>query len=337
MFYILASALSFITSLLGYPLAKKIKILDQPSERKVHKQPIPRTGGIVFFAVFWLVLLTISFLSHFSYLGITDLGKIFLPALVIFAIGLLDDIFNLSPQLKLLGQITSGILLVAVGIKIEVLNIPLVGMITLDFWLSALATIAWVVLLVNILNWLDGLNGLAGGVSIIACLAIVYTAFLPWVNAFSAVLLVSILIGILLAFLPYNFIKGEIFMGDSGSNFLGFILALASILGGSKLATSFLVLGLPILDGLWVIMQRIKGKKSIFLADQRHLHHRLLKLGLSEKQTTFFFWIMSLIFGLLVIPASTQVKFFGLIILVGASLLFFAVLDIIEKRNNERA
>lgn len=336
MFYILASVLSFATSLLGYPLAKRIKILDQPSERKVHKQPTPRTGGIVFFVVFWLILLIVSFLSHFSHLGITDLGKIFLPALVIFVIGLLDDIFNLPPQLKLLGQVTSGIILIAVGIKIEVLNIPLLGMITLDFWLSALATIIWVVLLVNILNWLDGLNGLAGGVSIIACLAIVYTAFLPWVNAFSAVLLVSILIGILLAFLPFNFIKGEIFMGDSGSNFLGFMLALASILGGSKLATSFLVLGLPILDGLWVIMQRIKGKKSIFLADQRHLHHRLLKLGLNEKQTAFFFWTMSLIFGLLVIPASTQIKFFGLIILVGASLLFFAVLDIIEKRNNER-
>jgi len=336
MIYILTSIASFFASLLGYPLAKRIQILDQPAKRKIHRQPVPRTGGIIFFSAFWLVLLAVSLFSHFSYLSLAVLGKIFLPALIIFIVGLLDDIFNLSPQIKLLGQLLGAGLLVALGIRIEVINIPLLGMITLNFWFSALATIFWVVLLINILNWLDGLNGLAAGVSIIAFLAIIYTAFLPWVNAFPAVLLASILIGILLAFLPYNFLKGEIFMGDSGSNFLGFMLALTSILGGSKLATSFLVLGLPILDGLWVIMQRIKGKKNIFLADKRHLHHRLLRLGLSEKQTTFFFWLISLVFGLLIIPASTQIKFFGLVILSGVCLIFFAVLDIIEKRNNER-
>ncbi len=332
MLYLVGAFLGFVTSLLGYPFAKKIRILDQPSKRKIHTQPIPRTGGLVFFVSFWLVLIATSWISQFTFFEPLLLLKIFIPASIIFLIGLADDIFELSPYLRLIGQIGAGALLVVLGIKIEVLNIPGIGMLTLSPWASLMATIGWVVLLVNILNWLDGLNGLASGVSIIALLAIIYTAFLPWVSAFPAVLLASVLIGILLAFLPFNFIKGEIFMGDSGSNFLGFMLALTSILGGSKLATSFLVLGLPILDGLWVIMQRILGHQSIFVADKRHLHHRLLNLGLSEKQTVFFFWAMSLIFGLLVIPASTQVKFFGLLILVGSSLLFFAVLDIIERK-----
>ncbi|MCD6422124.1 undecaprenyl/decaprenyl-phosphate alpha-N-acetylglucosaminyl 1-phosphate transferase, partial [bacterium] len=177
-----------------------------------------------------------------------------------------------------------------------------------------------------------GLNGLAGGVSLIAFAFIIYTAFLPWVRAYESALLSAIMIGILSGFLPFNFWRGSIFMGDSGSNFLGYLLAVASILGGAKLATAFLVLGLPILDGIWVILRRLREGRNIFLADKTHFHHRLLRLGLSEKQTVVFFWLIALLFGLLVLSASSQVKFYGFAVLTLSCFVFFALLDIIERK-----
>jgi len=232
----------------------------------------------------------------------------------------------------LFGQIIASLILIKGGLKIEVVQIPFLGFFHLSLPLQIIGTILWVILLINIVNWLDGLNGLASGMGVITFLAIIYTALLPWVNAFPAVFLSAIMIGALLGFFPFNFFKGSIFMGDSGSNFLGFMIAVVSILGGSKLATSFLVLGFPILDGLWVIFKRIQNRKNIFIADKNHFHHRLLRLGLAPKQIVVFFWLIALTFGLVVFSASNKTKFFGLMILVFICLIFFALLDIIEGK-----
>jgi len=338
MIYIIAAILALLLSLIFYPLAKKLgqyfKILDQPSKRKVHRKIIPRTGGLVFFVIFWILIFGLTLIFKPSFLNPNLLGRLFVPAFIIFILGFWDDKISLSPYIRLGGQIVAALIAVFAGFRIEVIQIPTLGMINFPFWLQILITIFWIVLLINIINWLDGLNGLASGMGIIAFLAIVYTAFLPWVNAFSAALISSLMVGLLLGFLPFNFFKGSIFMGDSGSNFLGFMLAISSILGGSKLATAFLVLGLPILDGLWVIIQRLKNKKSIFLADKNHFHHRLLRLGLSEKQAVLFFWLIALAFGFLVLTASNKIKFFGLIILIFICLIFFALLDIIERKSS---
>lgn len=335
MIYIIAGFLAFLIALALYPLAqnlgKRFKILDQPEERKVHKSVTARTGGLVFFVSFWLVV----FIAHYFVPGILTLAlilKILTGSIIIFSLGLLDDKYGLSPYVRLITQIGVALFLAYLGIRIDTLNIPFVGMFHLLIIWSYILTVFWIVLLINIINWLDGLNGLASGVSAIAFLAIIYTAFLPWVGAFDAALFSIIMIGVLLAFMPFNFLKGNLFMGDSGSNFLGYMLAVTSMLGAAKLATSFLVLGLPILDGAWVILYRLRHAKNIFMADKNHFHHRLLRLGLNQRQVVLIFWLFSLVFGLLVITASTQLKLIGLIVLVAACLIFFSFLDVREKR-----
>jgi len=335
MIYILSFWVSFLLSTLISPLAiklgNKFKILDLPSERKIHSKPVPRTGGIVFFVVFW-ILIALFLISKTLIVDSKLLLYFFISSLIIFLLGLIDDKKTLSPYLRLFGQIIASLILIKGGLKIEVVQIPFLGFFHLSLPLQIIGTILWVILLINIVNWLDGLNGLASGMGVITFLAIIYTALLPWVNAFPAVFLSAIMIGALLGFFPFNFFKGSIFMGDSGSNFLGFMIAVVSILGGSKLATSFLVLGFPILDGLWVIFKRIQNRKNIFIADKNHFHHRLLRLGLAPKQIVVFFWLIALTFGLVVFSASNKTKFFGLMILVFICLIFFALLDIIEGK-----
>jgi len=341
MIYILIGILAFVLALFAYPISKSLgirfKIIDSPDERKVHQNEIPRTGGLIFFAIFWLV----AFLVHFIYpevLPFALIAKIFIGSFIIFALGLLDDKFGLSPYIRLIGQIAVALLLVYLGIRIDTLNIPLYAMLQINIFWSYFLTVFWIVLLINIINWLDGLDGLASGVSLVAFLAIIYTAFLPWVRSYDAALLATLMVGVVLAFMPYNFIKGNLFMGDSGSNFLGYMIAVTSMLGAAKLATSFLVLGLPILDGAWVIIYRIRMHKNIFMPDKNHFHHRLLRLGLTKKQVVIVFWTIALVFGLLVFTASTKLKFLGLIVLILACLGFFIFLDIKEKRSRfERA
>lgn len=340
MIYIIAGFLAFLIALALYPLAKTwgkhFKILDQPAKRKVHQKATPHTGGLIFFITFWLVVAIFHYFVPQIFPALLAF-KIFLGSVIIFGLGLLDDKYGLSPYLRLSAQITVALLIAYFGIRIDTINIPFYAMIHIEgFWSYGL-TIFWIVMLINIVNWLDGLDGLASGVSIIAFLAIIYTAFLPWVGALDAALFASVAVGLLLAFIPYNFLKGNLFMGDSGSNFLGYILAITSMLGAAKLATSFLVLGLPILDGAWVILYRLRQDKNIFLADKNHFHHRLLRLGLSKKQAVIIFWLFSLVFGLLVITASTQLKLYGLIVLIVICLSFFIYLDRREQRVHPHA
>ncbi|MDD3774273.1 MAG: MraY family glycosyltransferase [Patescibacteria group bacterium] len=337
MIYLIAGFLAFLIALALYPLSKtwgkRFNILDHPAKRKVHKSAIPRTGGIVFFVAFWSVVLIFHYFIPNIFPALLAF-KIFLGSVIIFALGFLDDKYGLSPYIRLIAQVTVALLVAYLGIRIDTINIPFYAMIHLEGFWSYSLTILWIVMLINIVNWLDGLDGLASGVSIIAFLAIIYTAFLPWVSALNAALFASVAVGLLLAFMPYNFLKGNLFMGDSGSNFLGYILAITSMLGAAKLATSFLVLGLPILDGAWVILYRLRQKQNIFMADKNHFHHRLLRIGLDKKQAVIVFWLFSLVFGLLVITASTQLKLYGLVALVIICLGFFIFLDIKEKKTN---
>ena len=183
MVYFWAGLSSFVLSLLLFPLAQQLGLrfglIDQPSKRKVHQRPTPRSGGVVFFVVFWLL---VGVLTVRGYLPKDIILPLFVPGAIIFALGLLDDKFSLSPYPRLIGQILAGIILFALGIRIDTINIPFVGMFPLSLTYSFLLTLFWFVLLINIINWLDGLNGLAGGVSLIAFAFIIYTAFLPWVS-----------------------------------------------------------------------------------------------------------------------------------------------------------
>jgi len=309
--FLVVLAISFVLSLIFSFLAQKIafrfKILDYPGPRKIHSKPIPRIGGLAFVVAF-LLIAGIVFLFFKPEISSTRLIGTVLGTLVVIISGLWDDIKGLTPIKKLFWQTVAAILVVAGGVEISFLRNPLGG--PFPFFNLALKSfnfeilghhlslvlpadlilVLWIVAMINILNFLDGLNGLAAGVSTIAALTLFGLALRPEVSQVFLAMLALVLAGSVMGFLPFNFPKAKMFMGDVGSQFLGFVLAVMAVISGGKTATLFLVLGLPILDFVWVILRRILAKKSPFLADKKHLHHRLLAVGLSPVKAVIFIW-----------------------------------------------
>ncbi len=177
--------------------------------------------------------------------------------------------------------------------------------------------VVWVVFMINVLNWLDGLDGLVGGVSLIATVVLYLLAIKPEVNQLSMSVLAIILAGALVGFLPFNFFPAKIFLGDSGSQVLGFLLAVFAIISGGKLATAFLVLGVPILDVIWVIARRMLSRQPVYKADSFHLHHRLIRAGLTQKQTVVVFYTISAAFGIIALQTQSIGKLVAALVLIG--------------------
>ena len=319
--YIISFVIAAILSLIGtyfikkYSEGKKV-YLKEVRDRDIHKKPVPKIGGIVVFWVFWITVFVIYFIkpkllnfSEVKILGIDqNLLGLFVASLVWFVAGIYDDLKNLKPWKKLLVQFVCGIIIVAFGIKIWWVANPLGGLnIVLGSWTYFLVPI-WVVLIMNVLNWFDGIDGLTPSISIVSLVVMFYLAISPVVNQPSTALLCAVLAGAIVGFFPYNWNPASIFLGDLGSGFLGLCLATFAIMSGAKLATAFLVLGIPIIDAMLVIFTRMFKRKSIFSADKSHLHHRFLKAGFSVKATVFTLSSISLLFGIIALNTQTLDK-----------------------------
>ncbi len=300
--YLIAFIASLIISFFMTPfikrLAVKVGAVDIPrDERRVHTRPIPRLGGLsIYFAFTIITLLLIPFSTKL--LGI--LGS----ATIIVALGVIDDVRPLPAKLKLAVQVVAAILLVSSGIKVEWVTNPfdkIDGMSYLGIF-SVPITIFWIVGVTNTLNLIDGLDGLAAGIASIASMSLLVVSIINGHGM--VVLLTAALAGAILGFLPYNFNPAKIFMGDTGSTFLGFVLAAISIEGAIKGATALaiavplLALGLPIFDTAFAIIRRAANGRPIMEADKGHIHHRLLELGLSQKQAVFALYLVSAFLGL---------------------------------------
>ena len=337
--YILSFIMAFLISFLTTPLAKKIAIrvgaIDQPKDRGVHKKPIPRMGGIAIVLGFMITLLLVTpfmpLLNWKQFLGVSA------GATIIFILGFFDDIHNLSAKFKLIFQIIAALLVTSSGIKIHFVSWPFFenSLIPLQAFATPL-TVIWIVGVTNAVNLIDGLDGLAAGVSSIASICLMALSIHSGYPL--ALVLTATLAGSCLGFLPYNFNPATIFMGDTGSTFLGFILAVTSILGLLKsytFATIFvavLVLGLPIFDTMFAILRRFFNGKPIMEADRGHLHHRLMDKGYSQKQAVVTLYGISGGFGLTALAFSTQdIRFiFGIFIIMG--LLFY--MNVIHFNND---
>jgi UDP-N-acetylmuramyl pentapeptide phosphotransferase/UDP-N-acetylglucosamine-1-phosphate transferase len=288
-------------------LALKYHKFDLPSTRKVHQRPIVRLGGISICLGTLLALGVVTLFADESIFSAAVSGKVawvLFGSFAFFLIGLADDLINLSPVLRLLMQVSVAGCVWIAGVRIEFLTLPGIGLTHLG-WLSLPITILWLAGVVNAINWIDGLDGLASGVS---CIAAVTVAIVSLFTGQPAVALVMLaLAGSLVGFLYYNFNPAHIFMGDGGSYFIGFSLAGMSIVGLVKSATitaivlPFLILAVPILDMVVVILTRLKNGQSPMAADKRHLHHRLLKIGLSHRFTVLFIYTLALWTGSLAI------------------------------------
>ena len=302
--YGIALLVAFIAVVVVTPMVKAIAFsvgkVDLPSARKVHQQPIPRLGGIAICigtigAVILACLLAgIDFLDREATIELISLG---LGSICFFLIGLVDDLFGLSPITRLILQSGVASMVWFVGVRIEFMPLPGIGAIQLG-WLSLPITIIWLAGVVNAINWIDGLDGLASGVSGIAAITL-FIICLSTGHPLSA-LFVLTLSGSLLGFLFYNFNPAQIFMGDGGSYFIGFLLAGVTVVSlfqepsANAIPIPFLVLAVPIIDMSAVIIARVSAGCSPFKADCRHLHHRLLKAGLSHRFTVLVIYTLTL-------------------------------------------
>lgn len=280
----------------------KYDLLDHPGKHKRHKRPIPFVGGAALFVVFWgtmVILQLIPITSGFD--SVVTLGWMFGGAVVIFGIGLTDDIKPLSAVTKLTAEAAAGVLLYLGGLTIDPMFIPFLGQFTFGHW-SILITILWVVGLTNAINLIDGLDGLASGVSLIA--AMIMTVLGLIYQAPAVVAVASALSGFLLVFLWFNKYPAKIFLGDSGSLQMGYYFAVISLLVPFKSYTAaalylpLLALGVPILETAVSIVRRVISGRSVMSADRRHLFHYLALAGLSPRQVVLVFWGLSLVFGL---------------------------------------
>ncbi len=283
--------------------AHRIGNVDKPDARKVHKEPIARLGGIAIFAGFLASLAALEWLVPGPLFTLdSPLGGVLAGASAMFLIGVADDLKPLPAKLKLVLQIGAAGLAYWLGVRIEFLSNPLGdGIWVLPTALSVGLTLFWLVGITNTINLIDGLDGLAGGVSLIA--AGTMTLIALQTNQPTAALMTLALAGGIIGFLRYNFNPAKIFMGDSGSLFLGFTLAAISIMGVLKLvatvalALPLLILGVPIFDTAFAIVRRAWNHKPIFSPDRGHLHHRLLNAGLSQRKAVVVIYGFSLLLG----------------------------------------
>lgn len=327
---IFAFVLTFILVKLALKVFPKAGLMDRPHKYGLKRAPIPYYGGTVIVTVFMIAVLI------FVPLDIHVFGFL-IGALLIAGVSFLDDMFGLSPYIRLVVQAFAALILVFFGVGINSITNPFGPTIILDQWrigftldnfvfsfgvLSAIFVVIWVVSIINTMNWLDGLNGLPSGVSAIASFTIFILSIRPDIhfNASSqvSVAMISIILAaICAAFVLFDFYPAKILMGDTGSMFLGFVLATLAILSGGKIATAFLVLGFPLLDAAWVIIRRIVEGKSPVKGDLKHLHHRLLLMGWGDRKVILFIYGLCALFGLMaVLMVSSQQKLYALIILL---------------------
>jgi len=297
------------TALLLTPMiaewARKKGICDHPSSRRIHAQCMPRAGGIALllsFLVAYLIVYPMAKGGDFSSLLQKDQLFFLLGACLIFLLGLADDISSIPPVFKLLGQIMVGLLVWTGGIRVDLLSVTLHKGVVLPVGLSFCITIFWVVLLINAINLIDGLDGLAAGICLFVSLTLL-TLCLSSVNPMVPVGL-SALAGACLGFLRYNFNPAMIFMGDSGSYLLGYLLAVLTIQGAMKsqatvaLLIPIIALGVPLLDTLLAPIRRFVLGKKMFTADQGHIHHLLLRLGYSQRRVVVIIYGITVLLGL---------------------------------------
>ncbi len=315
----IAFLLAFIVTFMATPytirIAKKIGAVDIPKdERRMHKKVMPKFGGpaviLGFFISIIYLLIVMSLEKTIDLNGIEQYGKkligMFFGIVVITITCVIDDIKTIKPITKLIGQTIAAIIVVAFGVNIGNFNIAIIGSGEINEIFSSILTVLWIIGVTNAINLIDGLDGLSSGISVISAISLLVIFVLNG-SPFISIILITSLAGALVGFLPYNFAPAKTFIGDTGSNFLGFSLSIISILGVAKTYTiavivlPLIVLGLPIFDTLWAIIRRlIKGKsiKAIFKADKGHLHHRIVAKGFSQKQAVLILYGISATFGI---------------------------------------
>jgi UDP-GlcNAc:undecaprenyl-phosphate GlcNAc-1-phosphate transferase len=308
--YIILFAVSLLLSLLLTPLVRRQAIhwgaVDQPGGRRIHQRPTPRLGGVAIFLSFICTLLLVPMLgnmvSETFYENLPVLIAIFIPAAMIFLLGAYDDLRGLNAMTKMAGQTLAATMIYLLGFKIDVISTPLGGVWDLPPIFELLLTVAWIVGITNAFNLIDGIDGLAAGASVFALLSILVFSIAQGNPEISLVAVV--LVGGVIGFLRYNFNPATIFLGDSGSLFLGFMAAALSLVGSQKgstivaIAIPLVSFGLPIMDTGLSIVRRFLSGTPLFGSDRGHIHHMLLRRGFNQRQVVILLYGVCALFSL---------------------------------------
>lgn len=299
--FVVAFAFAFAFTPVATHIAFKIGAVDVPRDnRRMHKKPIPRLGGLAIIFGFVVSLMCVQ--SNFD----REIGATLVGAAIIAVMGIVDDCKDLDARLKFAVQIIAALIVIYGGnVKITVFTNPNIfspdPYLILPEWASVILTVLWIVFITNAVNFIDGLDGLAAGVSAIMSVSLVFISMRT--GEYAIAIVGTALMGACFGFLPFNFNPAKIFMGDTGSTFLGFMLAALSVQGVFKsyavisFAVPLLILGLPLFDAVFAMLRRILTGKNPMSADRGHLHHRLIDMGFSQKQTVFILYAISAVLG----------------------------------------
>jgi UDP-GlcNAc:undecaprenyl-phosphate/decaprenyl-phosphate GlcNAc-1-phosphate transferase len=318
-------------------LARRIGALDHPGPRRIHRRPVPTMGGLVFaVVVLGLAWLARQLPGPASALSAQPLLGLTLAAVPMLWLGVVDDRHGVPPLAKLVVQACSALVLVHFGYGVPLLTNPFGAPITLGF-LGGPIAVLWVLVVVNAINLIDGLDGLASGVVLIAAVT------LWWVGHshadFYVMFLSSLLIGTTLGFLGWNFPPARVFMGDTGSQFLGLVLAAVSLLENRKetaavtLLFPLVALGVPIVDSGLAFARRLFSGRHVFEADREHIHHRLLGLGLSPRAALFVLWAVCAGFAFVAVALAEQPRSLVMLVVLALALALFFALEIVRARS----
>ena len=330
--FLLAAAVALLVTPLVRRTVVRLGIVDRPDARRVNTRPVPRAGGIAIAAGFLLIALPFVLLNEAMdwvptplSIEASDLVALFLGGLVAAVMGALDDLFDLRARWQLGGQLGLALLAVALGIGIAVVNNPLgEGVIRFSRPFSIGLTVFWIVGMINSINWIDGLDGLSSGIALIASVTLGLISLTTQVGQPLIAVLCFALAGALAGFLRWNFHPAKIFSGTTGVQFVGYTLAVLSILGSAKVAVALLVLGVPIIDTFWIIVGRVSQRRSPFAPDRSHIHHRLLDLGLSHRDTVLVIYAICAALGIIAMLVSdvTQAYAFISVFILSGLVLF---------------
>jgi len=341
--FVVAFFVSLAVATLATPLVLRValrrRLYDLPNERKVHARPIPRLGGvaivIAFFAPVTGLLLVNAGASNALVQTPSHLVGLYIGGFLIAGLGLFDDLKGANALQKLIVQVGVGALMFALDYRIDAVSNPFGGVIDLGM-LSLPVTLVWFVGVINAVNLIDGLDGLAGGIGLISVTTLFALSMMD--DNVLASLLCSCLAGALVGFLFFNFNPARIFMGDTGSLFLGFVLAAFSISTSTKGSTAvaltvpILALGLPILDTMMAIGRRVRAKRNIFSADQEHIHHRLLRAGFSHRSAVLTLYTVAAVLAAAALVAKAASQPIAGLIVLAAGIVLFVLLRVLMQR-----
>lgn len=351
LFFLLSLILGYIFSRLMIKLSFKYKILDVPNEeRKIHKESTPLLGGLAIYFSFLVSVILFFIINYYFDFGISinyiQITGVLIAGLIIMVGGVMDDKYNLSPAKQTLFVLFACLIIILSGTQIKFITRPGGGILDLtigEFYLfginfyiiGIILTFLWLLIVTNATKLLDGLDGLCSGIiSIGMIMLFIVSLFWDKTSSFTS-FMILIFLGSIIGFLILNFNPAKIFLGNGGSNLLGMMLGVFAIVGGAKIATALLVLGLPLLDMIVVVIQRLKrGEHPFKHADRKHLHFKLLDFGFNVKQSVLFMYLSCFVFGIIGFFQDTIGKIIMILILVIFFFLVFYKLNSHETRPN---